>query len=188
MSENPYASSATILKQEEQHPHEIVLASRFRRVIARFIDALLEGLFYWAFVTLPPGVSDLLSQTNGTDSIPQSAHWVYDPWLWWVIPDFSLESLVYWLISIGITFICQAYLLAQYGQTIGKRVLKIKIVSENGYKKPTLSRSFVVRECGIYVLNWIPILAIVELLWIFGESRKCLHDHWSSTIVINAST
>ena len=187
MSENPYASSATILKREQQHPREIVLASRFKRLIARFVDGLLETLFYWAFLTLLPGVSDFLSQTS-TEPSAESSGWWYLGWEWWVIPDLSIENLAYWLILIGITFICQAYLLAQYGQTIGKRMLKIRIVNENDYDKPTLSQLFVVRECGIYVLHLIPLLAILELLWIFGESRKCLHDRWSGTIVINTST
>ncbi|MCY4128575.1 MAG: hypothetical protein OXG15_04950, partial [Gammaproteobacteria bacterium] len=43
-------------------------------------------------------------------------------------------------------------------------------------------------QCGMYVLHLIPLLAMLELLWIFGESRKCLHDRWSRTIVINTSS
>ena len=185
MSENPYASSATHLVQERAHPQEIVLASRFNRLLARCVDVVLEGSFHWIFVTLVPGVSELLTQTIA--AVPaEPKNEGYSRWSHWVIPDFSIESLVFWLMSIGITFICQAYLLAKYGQTIGKRLLSIKIVNENGYRKPTLSRSFFVRECGIYVLDWIPLLALLEILWIFGASRKCLHDYWSRTIVIDA--
>lgn len=186
MSENPYASSATILKREQQHPREIVLASRFKRLVARFVDGLLEFLVYSAFLTLLPGVSDFLFPTS-TEPSSESTFWLYQDWEWWVIPDLSIENLAYWLILIGITFICQGYLLAQHGQTIGKRILKIRIVSENGYEKPTLSNLFVVRECGIYLLHLMPLLAFLELFWIFGERRKCLHDRWSGTIVIDTS-
>lgn len=185
MSENPYASSATHLVLERAHPQEIVLASRFNRLLARVVDVVLESSFHWIFVSYVPGVSELFSQTVA-DVSPAPNDEVYGLWSYLVIPDFSIESLAFWLLSIGITFICQAYLLAKYGQTIGKRLLSIKIVNENGYRKPTLSRSFFVRECGIYALNWIPLLALLEILWIFGASRKCLHDYWSRTIVIDA--
>ena len=106
-------------------------------------------------------------------------------WGDFILPSFSIESLALWVLTIMITFVCQAYLLARYGQTIGKRMLKIMIVNEHGYRKPTLNRSFFVRECGIYLLQWVPVLPLLDLLWIFGESRKCLHDHWSRTIVID---
>ena len=104
-----------------------------------------------------------------------------------VLPVFSIENLAFWVLTIVITFVCQAYLLARYGQTIGKRLLKIRIVNEHGYRKPTLNRSFFVRECGIYLLQWFPILPLLDVLWIFGKSRKCLHDHWSRTIVIDTN-
>ena len=63
-------------------------------------------------------------------------------WLEFFIPSFSVESIAFWVLTILITFVCQAYLLARYGQTIGKRMLKIKIVNEHSYQKPTLTRSF----------------------------------------------
>ncbi|MCY4129511.1 MAG: RDD family protein [Gammaproteobacteria bacterium] len=149
MSENPYASSATISERDQHRPPEIVLASRFKRLIARIVDGFVEGLVYWAFVSLVPGVTDFLFPTS-TESSFESTDWLYQDWEWWVIPDLSIENMAYWLILMGITFICQAYLLAEYGQTVGKRILKIRIVKEYSSEKPPLSNLFVVRECGVF--------------------------------------
>ena len=184
MSENPYASSATPLTQGSKHPPEIVLASRFKRLVARIVDALIEGLVFWICGFLIPGMRDTRTETM-ENAIPILENSELEPWLAFILPIFSIESLAFWVLTIMITFVCQAYLLARYGQTIGKRMLKIMIVNEHGYRKPTLNRSFFVRECGIYLLEWVPFLPFLDLLWIFGESRKCLHDHWSRTIVID---
>ena len=185
MSENPYVSTRTPLKQDFEHPPQIVLASRFKRLIARLVDALLEGLFFLVFLWLVPGVWD--TYTRGVEeSLPELEDAELGFWLELFIPSFSVESIAFWVLTILITFVCQAYLLASYGQTIGKRMLKIKIVNEHTYRKPTLTRSFFVRECGIYLIQWLPLLPLLNVLWIFGSPRKCLHDLWSSTIVIDA--
>ena len=184
MSDNPYASSATPLKQEESRPPKIVLASRFKRLIARIVDSLVEGVVFWLCVLLFPVFRDAQNRAMES-SLPDMENLEIDFWTDIVLPTFSIESLAFWLFGIVITFVCQAYLLAQYGQTIGKRMLKIRIVKQDSYRTPTLTRSFGIRECGIYLLHWIPFLPLIDVLGIFGEQRKCLHDLWSDTIVID---
>lgn len=184
MAENPYAASATPLGQEAIHPPEIVLASRFKRLVARIIDSIVEGIVFWLCVLLFPAVRSAQNQAM-ENSLADVENFEVDFWSDIVMPTFSIESLAFWLFGIGITFICHAYLLARFGQTIGKRMLKIRIVKQDSYRTPTLTRSFGIRECGIYLLQWIPILPLIDVLWIFGEQRKCLHDLWSGTIVID---
>ncbi|MCY4096188.1 MAG: RDD family protein [Gammaproteobacteria bacterium] len=184
MVENPYASSVTPLKQEAPLPPEIVLASRVKRLIARIVDSFVEGIFFWLCVLLFPVIRDAQNRVI-ENSLSDVENMEFDFWTDLVLPTFTAESVAFWLIGIGITFICQAYLLARYGQTIGKRMLKIRIVKHDSYRTPTLTRSFGIRECGIYLLYWIPFLPVIEVLWIFGEQRRCLHDLWSGTIVID---
>ena len=185
MSENPYVPPRTPLKEDFQRPPQIVLASRFKRLIARIVDALLEGLFFLVFVWFVPGARDTYRR-GIEESLPEMEDIEFEFWQEFVIPSFSIESIAFWVLTILITFVCQAYLLARYGQTIGKRMLKVKIVNEHTYRKPTLTRSFFVRECGIYLIQWLPLLPLLNVLWIFGSPRKCLHDLWSRTIVIDA--
>ncbi len=75
------------------------------------------------------------------------------------------------------------------GQTIGKKLLGIKVVRKDG-SKATLGRIFWLR----YLLNTafmlIPLVgslySIVDSLFIFGKEKRCVHDYLADTIVIRA--
>ncbi len=89
------------------------------------------------------------------------------------------------LIVLGINI----YLMRQYGQTIGKKIVGIKVVGTDGSHVP-LWRIFFVRYVCNTVLTMIPFLgglySLVDCLMIFGEPRRCVHDYLANTIVINA--
>lgn len=186
MSDNPYAASSTRLSSDVTGQGEVVLASRFKRLIARIIDAILNLVAYllciyfiprlWERYTEPFTIPPADASTSPTDAI--------QPLL--IATDFSLLSIVEFLLAIAIVFAIQGYFLAQYGQTIGKMALNVKIVDKENHEKPSLTRLFVVRECGMSVIGILPILSLIDILWIFGPARRCLHDHWSQTIVVNA--
>lgn len=75
------------------------------------------------------------------------------------------------------------------GQTIGKRILNVRIVRSNG-ESASLGRIFGLRMVVPAVLGAIPILgplfSLTDPLFIFGNDRRCLHDHLADTIVIRA--
>jgi uncharacterized RDD family membrane protein YckC len=85
--------------------------------------------------------------------------------------------------------IYQWYLIATTGQSLAKRWLGIKIVrldgSPVGFVNGVILRSWVVGA-----LSNIPILGtiigLVNPLMIFGEERRCLHDHIAGTRVVVA--
>lgn len=92
--------------------------------------------------------------------------------------------------AILVLVIAQVYLLTTCGQTIGKKIVGIKIVcyddgSEGGFVKNVLMRGFV---NGL--ISAIPFLgsiyALVDILFIFGQERRCIHDLIAGTKVINA--
>ena len=81
------------------------------------------------------------------------------------------------------------YLLATQGQTVGKKLLGIRVVRSDG------SRASLARLIGLrYVLSWVIVIvpvvgviyALLDSLMIFRESRKCLHDNLADTIVVKA--
>jgi uncharacterized RDD family membrane protein YckC len=74
---------------------------------------------------------------------------------------------------------------ARNGQTIGKKLLGIKVVRSDG-SKASLGRIFWLRNVVNTVLGFIPLYGIVDLLLIFGEARQCVHDKIADTIVIKA--
>jgi uncharacterized RDD family membrane protein YckC len=78
-------------------------------------------------------------------------------------------------------------LVYQNGQTIGKRLLGIKVVRTDG-SRASLSRIFFLRYLLNTLFMWVPLAgglyALVDPLMIFGEARRCCHDYLADTIVI----
>jgi uncharacterized RDD family membrane protein YckC len=71
------------------------------------------------------------------------------------------------------------------GQSIGKKMVGIKVVRTNG-EPATFGRLFWLRNFVNAAIGMIPLYAFVDLLFIFGESRQCLHDKIADTVVVNA--
>ncbi|MCP5064035.1 MAG: RDD family protein [Ignavibacteriae bacterium] len=92
------------------------------------------------------------------------------------------------LLIIQITFfMMNGWLLYKYGQTIGKAILKIKIIDQNK-KLPDLMTSYVIRYLFISIMPLIPLFGIlimmIDFILIFQKDRKCIHDHLAGTTVI----
>ena len=83
-------------------------------------------------------------------------------------------------------FVYQCYLLATHGQTIGKQICSIKIVTidngtNGGFMTNVLKRTIL---NGIFSL--VPLYALVDVFCIFREDRRCLHDLIAGTRVVRA--
>lgn len=83
--------------------------------------------------------------------------------------------------------IYQWILVARSGQTIGKKMMRVRIVkmdgSPVGFGDGVALRDWVMRLVGL-----IPcaggLISLVGILMIFGQERRCLHDHIAGTKVI----
>ena len=71
------------------------------------------------------------------------------------------------------------------GQTIAKKMLSIKVVRSDG-SRASLGRIFWLRNVVNTLLSVIPLYQLLDVLFIFAESRQCLHDKIADTIVIKA--
>ncbi|HMU66738.1 MAG TPA: RDD family protein [Cellvibrionaceae bacterium] len=139
-------------------------ASRLRRLFANLIDT-----FCMSVIVLPAmyfgGLLELATSA--------SLSWSY-----------TLQSGTLWAL---VFLLFNGLLLVQRGQTIGKLVLSIKIVMQDhsALTVPTLAIRY-----GVYFLgNLIPLIGplfgLINVLFIFGEERRCLHDRAAKTIVVN---
>ena len=95
-----------------------------------------------------------------------------------------------WGIGGLLLFFAVQYLpLSQSGQTWGKRVMKIKIVAQDG-NKPDLATLMGKRYLFQQGIGLIPclgaIIVLVDVLMIFREDRRCLHDQIAGTRVVIA--
>ncbi len=136
-----------------------VLAERGTRWLAKFIDGLL---IIPAFV-----IALVIISIMGADPNDQSSDWVF-----WVI--------------LFILFAIQAYYLTVEGQSLGKRWLKIRIVDAETQRVGGFSKNVLVRSVLNFILSFVPVYGLVDVLFIFREDRRCVHDLMAGTIVVNA--
>jgi len=82
------------------------------------------------------------------------------------------------------------WLVWKNSQSIGKRLLGIKIVRTDG-SRASLGRIFWLRNVLNAIPGWLPYIGLlyqlVDPLFIYQDSRQCLHDKIAGTIVIKAS-
>ncbi|MEP7099651.1 MAG: RDD family protein [Burkholderiales bacterium] len=144
------------------------LGGRGARLGASIIDTLIQLAVYYALAFTV--FSALMPTSTSTGSI---------------VGRFALQLIA----SFALFILVQGYLLATQGQTIGKKLLGLRIVRSNG------ERASVVRLIGLrYFLGWIiaviPVVgmvyALVDCLMIFRESHQCIHDNIADTMVIKA--
>lgn len=97
----------------------------------------------------------------------------------------GLLSLIIWVTWMVWTLV----LLHRSGQTLGKRVLRIRIVRRNG-ERASLPRLVLLRALPAIVmlfLPWIgPVLFLLDSAMVLSVSRRCLHDRTADTIVVRA--
>ncbi len=83
-----------------------------------------------------------------------------------------------------ILLIFQIYLLSAEGRTIGKSIMKIKIVNNEDEGNPGFWRAFFLRYFVIGLLGFIPFFSLIDILFIYREDFRCIHDHLAGTRVI----
>jgi uncharacterized RDD family membrane protein YckC len=71
------------------------------------------------------------------------------------------------------------------GQSIGKKMLAIKVVRSDG-TPASLARLIWLRNVLSWIISLIPLFVLIDNLFIFGERRQCLHDKFADTIVVKA--
>lgn len=85
-------------------------------------------------------------------------------------------------------FALHGYLLSRYGQTIGKRIMNIAIVTLDN-RVPEFFPLIVQRYLTQWVAGMVPViglfLRLVDILAIFRPDRRCIHDHIAKTKVID---
>jgi uncharacterized RDD family membrane protein YckC len=161
-AQNPYKSPQAELTHEATG---LPLAARG----SRFGAALIDGLILLC-VTIP--ISYLLG--------------VYDGLMEGVQPGFGQQALGS-LVGIVVFLAINGHFLKNYGQTVGKRVLKLAIVDLQG-NKPEWITMYLKRYLLWGLVAYIPIIGglilLANYLFIFRADRRCLHDLTASTRVV----
>ena len=106
-----------------------------------------------------------------------------------LILDGALESPMGGiLIAAGSVYMLAVLLLqlrhVRRGQSIGKRWQAIRVVRMDG-SIPSMSRIILLRNIAVGVLGMIPLFSLIDILFILGEKRRCLHDLLADTRVVS---
>ena len=99
------------------------------------------------------------------------------------------EQVGFFVVGWVAFLVLNGYLLFTRGQTIGKAAVKTKIVDLSG-NIPNFGKLLVLRYLVLGLVGQIPFIGslagLVNVLFIFGKKRRCVHDYMAGTIVIDA--
>jgi uncharacterized RDD family membrane protein YckC len=140
--------------------------------LVRFLAAILDGIIAGMMIYLPALI--VLAATGGFEQSGDQ----FDPDLLTLPIALGVIGAIAWA---WITIL----LVARYGQTMGKRLLEIRVVRSDG-SQASLGRIFWLRNVVNALLGIIPLYSIIDHLFIFGQRRQCIHDLIADTIVVKA--
>jgi uncharacterized RDD family membrane protein YckC len=175
----PYGSYAPV-------PGDPTLAEFWQRIVARLLDGvvvsvILSPLMIWYFAWYFGHAPDL-TPTDPND--PAAVHHL-------LVTELRLMgvSLLFGAAVAVVTFFYDWFQHTRWGQTVGKRVVKTKVVMVAD-RSPVTGGAAAARA-GMYALvPQIPLAGslygLLDSLWLLWDkpNRQCLHDKVARTVVI----
>ncbi len=164
---NPYAAPQSVVTDEPMRG--VLLATLGERFAAALIDGLIMGC-----VTLIPTII------------------FFGGWMAYMgaaAEHRFVFPLIAGLMGFVVFILINGTFLARDGQTIGKKAMSIKIVRTDG-SKADFGRIIGWRQAPVWIIQSIPfiggLLGLIDVLFIFRESRRCIHDDIADTKVVKA--
>lgn len=161
---NPYAPPRARVRDIAAPKEQLVLAERSSRLGA----AIVDGLIFSAMVYIPLAIGMAMTAVSGDES-----------------GVFALLGVGLMLAGLGVWLYMTLKQLGATGQSLAKKYFNIKIVRSDG-SPASLGNIVWKRNVINALLGIIPMYGLVDILLIFGEERKCLHDKIADTIVVEA--
>ncbi len=160
-SENPYAAPQAQVEPEARL--EQPLASRWLRLAGVLLDTVILLV-----LTIPVMIYFIWDRIEEGLTVPEEFAWA--------------------AFSMGVFLLCNGYLLFRNGQTLAKSILGTQIVSVHtgrpiGGVGLILKRYFIPAIFGV-IPGLKYIYGLLNVLLIFRDDKRCLHDHIAGTKVI----
>lgn len=163
---NPYAAPSARLA-EPAMDGELVLASRMARLGAVLIDSFVV-MVPVMIIAFAIGASSAQGDEMSSGSMA-------------LIGVFGLAILAF--------CIYQLTMLYRHGQTLGKKLVGVRIVRQDG-SRASFGRIIGLRYFVPGLIGSIPfvgvLFSLIDPLFIFGDDKRCLHDRFADTIVVDA--
>jgi uncharacterized RDD family membrane protein YckC len=175
---NPYAPPQAAVNDAETADTELVpeLASRMSRLGAVLLDGVIAGVLCLLplFIGFDAQAFSRAATAKDDDGM---------------VAALSTAGLTGAVLGALIWVVLTLYLVARDGQTLGKKVVGIKVVRADG-SRASLGRIFWLRNVANSLPGFIPLLgnfySLLDHLFIFGSRNQCLHDRIADTIVVDA--
>lgn len=145
-----------------------ILASRWRRFIGSMIDSFITLMILIVLLLLLNGDRGAGFSISGNS-------------------EGYMQHFVRSLMAVSLYFAVNSWLLVSRGQTIGKLILRMRIVKvDNSAPNPVELMMMRYVICSFFSL--IPIVGgifyFLDAIFIYGNDRRCIHDHFAGTKVI----
>ncbi|MFT6268294.1 MAG: putative RDD family membrane protein YckC [Alphaproteobacteria bacterium] len=162
MENNVYQAPESELNNND--PQNAELAGRWARLGASLIDTIIMLIILIPIMLLSVGFTEERSFVGEL-----------------------VVNLIFGILGVVIFFLINGKLLFSSGQTIGKKMLGLGIISRETSQVP--SKNVLIKRYGLYFgLGYVPviggILSLVNVCFIFGHDKTCLHDRFADTVVI----
>jgi uncharacterized RDD family membrane protein YckC len=140
------------------------------RLVALLVDGLIIGIINWVLNLILLGGAAAGTAATGADTTSAAAAFTGAGLMG---TGLSLViSILYWVVYQG-----------QTGQTVGKKIMGIKVVTSSG-KTPSMGTLFLRETIGKFVSSLILGIGYLMILW--DEKKQGLHDKIASTYVVKA--
>jgi uncharacterized RDD family membrane protein YckC len=162
---NPYAAPSSNVLRASIAVGDLELAGRWYRWLSAFLENLIFGL-----CAVPLVLSGIFDESSDASEMN--------------IYLAALSGLLF--LALGLF---QLVMLATRGQSIGKRLLGMRIVTYPEGQSPGGVKTILLRGVVPAVIGMIPVLgplfSLVNVCFIFREDRRCIHDLIAGTQVVN---
>jgi uncharacterized RDD family membrane protein YckC len=149
--------------------NNIALASRGARLAATLLD-------YLVFFSCAAFILAVEPLSEGSIKVAMGDAVMEDH-----LPLIALGALA----PITVFILVQAYFMVRHSQSIGKRIMKIHVMRQSTGGRCRFGHYFWVRVCVCNLLDLaVPFFGMVDMLMIYSEGRRCLHDRIADTVVV----
>ena len=141
-------------------------------LLSRFFANMIDGFYVLAAMALGL-VAIFASAAMGLIDMPvPGQNWI-DPAIIFIFSFFPIVAMI-----------VQWNLIATRGQSIGKFVLCIRMITMDG-RLPGFVHGVVLRDWSRAILGaFIPFFGLIDVLFIFSDSKRCIHDYIAGTRVV----
>lgn len=147
------------------------LASRWSRLGAAILDAIIAAIVVVP-IAFSLGIFEALmaSVEAGADAVG------------------TQYTITMAIVGLGTFFLLNGYWLATKGQTVGKKLVGIKIVTMDR-QLPAFGKLIALRYLPLWMVTYLPmvggILPLIDVVFIFRSDKRCVHDLIAGTQVVN---